>query len=171
MGSNESGEFIVKKLVVIAVFLMIAACSSYKPSRQITLTSPITVPASADEVSMSAMSLIGTPYVWGGNTPESGFDCSGLIVYVYRNSGIKLPRTTIAMSSMISPSVRKNALQTGDLVFFATNGSRKVSHAGIYVGNGRFVHAPSSGGVVKLNNLNESYWSRNFVVGKRVIQN
>lgn len=150
---------------------MLSACSSHKPTRHVLPTPSITVPASADEVSISAMSLIGTPYLWGGNTPESGFDCSGLIVYVYNGSGIKLPRTTTAMSSMTGPTVKRNALQTGDLVFFATSGGHKVSHAGIYVGNGRFVHAPSSGGVVRLNNLNENYWNKTFLLGKRVIQN
>ncbi len=161
----------LKKLLILAFFLVVSGCSIHKPIRQVAPTPDITVPASADEVPLSAMSLIGTPYVWGGNTPESGFDCSGLIVYVYKGSGIKLPRTTSAMSSMVSPSINRNALQAGDLVFFATNGGRTVSHAGIYVGDGRFVHAPSSGGVVKLNNLNENYWHKNFVLGKRVIQN
>lgn len=161
----------LKKLLIMGFFLAVSACSSHKPPRQVAPTPAIIVPASADEVSISAMSLIGTPYVWGGNTPESGFDCSGLIVYVYNGSGIKLPRTTTAMSSMVRPTVRRNALQTGDLVFFATSGGHKVSHAGIYVGNGRFVHAPSSGGVVRLNNLNENYWNKTFLLGKRVIQN
>lgn len=161
----------LKRLVIWGSILLISACSSHKTSP--TIDSPIIAPTalSADEVSISAMSLIGTPYVWGGNTPNSGFDCSGLIVYVYNNSGVRLPRTTSAMSVMSSPSVKRSSLRTGDLVFFATSGGSKVSHAGIYVGNGRFVHAPSSGGVVRLNNLNENYWNKTFVLGKRVIQN
>lgn len=159
----------LKKLFIVGVSLVISACSTHQQNP----TEPMLIgrfPASADEVSISAMSLIGTPYVWGGNTPESGFDCSGLIVYVYNSSGIRLPRTTRAMSSMSTPTVKRNGLRTGDLVFFATSGGHTVSHAGIYVGNGRFVHAPSSGGVVRLNNLNERYWSRTFVSGKRIIQ-
>lgn len=160
-----------KRLFIIGICLGISACSN---SGQVTATAPIITanfPVSADEVSISAMSLIGTPYAWGGNTPDSGFDCSGLIVYVYNSSGVKLPRTTRAMSTMATPSVKRNALKTGDLVFFATSGGKKVSHAGIYVGNGRFVHAPSSGGVVRLNNLSENYWNKTFVAGKRIIQN
>lgn len=160
-----------KRLFIIGICLGISACASNEPT---TATTPIITanfPVSADEVSISAMSLIGTPYAWGGNTPDSGFDCSGLIVYVYNSSGVKLPRTTRAMSTMATPSVKRNALKTGDLVFFATSGGKKVSHAGIYVGNGRFVHAPSSGGVVRLNNLSENYWNKTFVAGKRIIQN
>lgn len=159
-----------KKLALIFFVLVVAGCSTKQ-----TLKTPVApettsrFPATADEVSISAMSLIGTPYLWGGNTPDSGFDCSGLIVYVYKGTGIQLPRTTSAMSSMKKPNVSQNALKTGDLVFFATGGGRKVSHAGIYVGNGRFVHAPSSGGVVKLSNLRENYWRKHFVSAKRVI--
>lgn len=160
----------LRKLTLVLFFMAIAGCSTKQPL--ITPDNPVATqfPASADEVSISAISLIGTPYVWGGNTPDSGFDCSGLIVYVYNNSGIKLPRTTSAMSSMKKPNVSRDSLKTGDLVFFATAGGRKVSHAGIYVGDGRFVHAPSTGGVVRLNNLQEGYWSKRFVSAKRIIQ-
>lgn len=168
--SYLGGGCMLRKLLILGILLGISACST---NEQTTRTAPVVTakfPASADEVSISAMSLIGTPYIWGGNTPESGFDCSGLIVYVYNNSGIRLPRTTKAMSSMATQTVKRNSLKTGDLVFFATNGGYSVSHAGIYVGDGRFVHAPSSGGVVRLNNLNESYWNKTFVLGKRVIQ-
>ena len=70
---------------------------------------------------------------------------------------------------MRSPDVRRDALQSGDLVFFATNGGRGVSHAGIYVGEGRFVHAPSSGGTVRLDSLSDGYWQRAYLDAKRVI--
>lgn len=110
-----------------------------------------------------ALGLVGTPYRWGGNTPDSGFDCSGLINFVYRDmTGIKLPRSTREMISMRAPSVPVQALQTGDLVFFATSGGRTVSHAGIYVGEGRFVHAPRTGGTVRLDSLQNSYWQRAY---------
>lgn len=161
----------LKKLLLLVIFIGLSACSSNSHLKTPENPTTASFPASADEVSISAMSLIGTPYIWGGNTPDSGFDCSGLIVYVYNEAGIKLPRTTQAMSSLSKPSVKKNSLKTGDLVFFATSGGHKVSHAGIYVGDGRFVHAPSSGGVVRLNNLNESYWNKTFLSGKRIIQN
>ncbi len=169
---NHVGAYpMLKSFLLLIVFIGLSACSTNNHIK--TPENPVTAsfPASADEVSISAMSLIGTPYTWGGNTPDSGFDCSGLIVYVYNEAGVKLPRTTQAMSSLTKPTVKKSSLKTGDLIFFATGGGRKVSHAGIYVGDGRFVHAPSSGGVVRLNNLNENYWSKTFLLGKRIIQN
>lgn len=117
-----------------------------------------------------ALGLVGTPYRWGGNTPDSGFDCSGLINFVYRDmTGIKLPRSTREMISMRAPSVPVQALQTGGLVFFATSGGRTVSHAGIYVGEGRFVHAPRTGGTVRLDSLQNSYWQRAYLDAKRVL--
>jgi len=110
----------------------------------------------ARELTFLALSLVDTPYRWGGNTPQSGFDCSGLIVYVFRESaGYQLPRTVKEIARIGRP-VRVDALHTGDLVFF--DAPRRFSHAGIYVGSGRFVHAPSSGGRVRLDGVFESYW-------------
>ncbi|MFZ3203687.1 MAG: C40 family peptidase [Pseudomonas sp.] len=123
----------------------------------------------AEDVLFRALGLVGTPYRYGGNTPAGGFDCSGLIGYVYRDAaGVRLPRSTRELISMRAPAVGRNALQSGDLVFFATNGGSQVSHAGIYVGDGRFVHAPSSGGTVRLDSLSNSYWQRTYLEAKRV---
>lgn len=124
----------------------------------------------AEDVLFRAIGLVGTPYRWGGNTPDSGFDCSGLISYVYRESaGIQLPRTTAAMSEMKVPRVKREQLRSGDLVFFATDGGRRVSHAGIYVGEGRFVHAPRTGGTVRLDHLSNSYWQKAYLDARRVM--
>lgn len=102
-----------------------------------------------------ALGLVGTPYRWGGNTPDSGFDCSGLIGYVYRDvTGISLPRTTREMISMQAASVGRDCKPA--TWFFATNGGSQVSHAGVYVGEGRFVHAPATGGTVKLDEAVQS---------------
>ena len=143
------------------------------PPRPVARDWPIVAPADpakANAVLMRAISLVGTPYRYGGNTPEGGFDCSGLIGYVYRDAaGISLPRSTRELSAMRTPAVRRDALQSGDLVFFATNGGRAVSHAGIYVGDGRFVHAPSTGGTVRLDSLDNAYWQRVYLDAKRVI--
>src|SRR5690606_5375153 len=112
----------------------------------------------------------GNTYRWGGNTPESGFDCSGLIGFVYQDAaGILLPRTTQQLGELRLPQVKRQALQPGDLVFFATSGWGRISHAGIYVGEGRFVHAPSTGGTVRLDSLSNRYWSKAYVGAKRVI--
>lgn len=161
------------RVALIALSLLLAACSSRAPSPQPVHTPPIASPSylgGAEDVLFRALGLVGTPYRYGGNTPEGGFDCSGLIGYVYRDAaGISLPRSTRELSAMRTPAVRRDALQSGDLVFFATNGGRAVSHAGIYVGDGRFVHAPSTGGTVRLDSLDNVYWQRVYLDAKRVI--
>jgi cell wall-associated NlpC family hydrolase len=125
--------------------------------------------ATAQDVTINALGLIGTPYRYGGSSPDKGFDCSGLIHYVYRGAaGVKLPRTAAQMSQMQVPSVTEDELAAGDLVFFDI--TRQASHAGIYVGEGRFVHAPSKGGYVRMDKLNSDYWRRHYSGAKRVIQ-
>jgi len=117
-------------------------------------------------ISIAAMGLVGVPYRFGGNTPAGGFDCSGLIVYVYNNSaGIKLPRTIQEMSRT-GQSIQNAAPAPGDLVFFNTTGER-YSHAGIYVGHGRFVHAPSKGGTVRLDQMTSPYWAARYTEARR----
>lgn len=112
------------------------------------------------------MSMIGKPYRWGGADPAAGFDCSGLVHYVYRDAfGIKLPRTARQMSRT-GDRIRKSGLLPGDLVFFNTAG-RRFSHVGIYVGNGRFVHSPSRGKTIRLARLDNRYWSSRFNGARR----
>jgi cell wall-associated NlpC family hydrolase len=120
----------------------------------------------AREVTFLALSLVDTPYRYGGNTPAGGFDCSGLIVYVYRTAaGVALPRTVAQLARAGHP-VRAGAMRTGDLVLFDTTG--RFSHAGIYVGGGRFVHAPSTGGTVRLDGVHARYWKPRFSGVRRV---
>lgn len=115
-------------------------------------------PAQADSIAIHALGLVGTPYRYGGNTPSSGFDCSGLIGYVYSNEvGTPPPRTVARLGGWGAP-VAQGDLRTGDLVIFGN--SRAPHHAGIYVGEGRFVHAPSTGGRVRLDALTSGYWAR-----------
>lgn len=126
--------------------------------------------ALANDILFRAIGLVGTPYQWGGNTPDSGFDCSGLIGFVYRDvAGLKLPRTTRELLAMPAQAVKRGQLSAGDLVFFATGGSRSVNHAGIYVGDGRFVHAPSKGGTVRLDFLADRYWDRAYLDARRLL--
>lgn len=164
---------VTTRVALISLVLLLSACSSRAPSPQPTYSPPVSSSSykgGAEDVLFRALGLVGTPYRYGGNTPEGGFDCSGLIGYVYRDAaGISLPRSTRELSAMRTPDVRRDALQSGDLVFFATNGGRAVSHAGIYVGEGRFVHAPSSGGTVRLDSLDNVYWQRVYLDAKRVI--
>ena len=122
----------------------------------------------ANDVLIRAISLVGTPYVWGGNTPESGFDCSGLVNYVFRDMlNLRLPRTSRELSALSAPAVAETGLATGDLVFFASGG--QVSHVGIYVGDGRFVHAPRTGGVVRMERLDGRYWQQRYAGARRVL--
>lgn len=116
----------------------------------------------ANDVTLYALSLVGTPYRYGGNTPDGGFDCSGLIAYVYQSrAGLRLPRTVAQLQSA-GQAVPREALRTGDLVVFG-----RGTHAGIYVGEGRFVHAPSTGGEVRLDPLDTRYWASQKVAFRR----
>lgn len=124
-------------------------------------------PASANAVLMRALSLVGTPYRYGGNTPESGFDCSGLVAYVYRDVLDRaLPRTSAALGA-VGARVPATGLATGDLVVFGP--PTGINHVGIYVGEGRFVHAPSSGGTVRLDRIDGPYWREHFHGGRRLL--
>lgn len=126
--------------------------------------------ANPNDVLFRAIGLVGTPYRYGGNTPRGGFDCSGLVDYVFRDvAGIELPRTAHEISRIDAPSVARKNLESGDLVFFDHHG-RRVSHVGIYVGRGRFVHAPNEGGTVRLDYLDAPYWREHYAGAKRVLK-
>jgi len=159
--------------LVILVPLVLCACGRTQPRSPATQTElgrsrPSATTDVANAVLFRAMSLVGTPYRYGGNTPESGFDCSGLVGYVFRDAaGIALPRTTSDIGDLHGREVPLQRLQSGDLVLFAA--SRHISHVGIYVGDGRFVHAPNSGGTVRLDRLDAPGWKDTFRTGKRVI--
>lgn len=122
-------------------------------------------PELANDVTLYAVGLVGTPYRYGGNTPDSGFDCSGLIGHVYQSrAGVAPPRTVAQMQRWGQP-VSSDRIRSGDLVLFA---QRSVAtHAGIYVGDGRFVHAPSKGGAVRLERLDSRHWAAQQVAFRR----
>jgi cell wall-associated NlpC family hydrolase len=173
---------VARWVLLFSAIILLAACASspqrrqpiYKTSHSALADLPPRAPSAAsageaNDILFRAIGLVGTPYRWGGNTPAGGFDCSGLIDYIYRTAtGIKLPRTSHEMASMDARKVRKmTQLASGDLVFFDIGGA--ISHVGVYVGKGRFVHAPNSGGTVRLDDIDGPYWGDHFAYGRRVL--
>jgi len=167
---------LIARLAALAAVLVLSACGGGKATRpaappastQVWPTVAPNDPQAANAVLMRAIGLVGTPYRYGGNTPESGFDCSGLVAYVYREMlDLKLPRTSRDLAAVQGPKIEPTRLAAGDLVFFGSRGS--VSHVGIYVGEGRFVHAPSTGGTVRLDSLGGAYWKDHYTGAKRVL--
>jgi hypothetical protein len=152
----------------LLIALLLSACASAPRRIGKTRWAPVaTLPRFIDhsvgneEISLTAMSLVDVPYRWGGNTPQSGFDCSGLVRYVIAYAAnINLPRTAREMGAQ-GERITPDKIAPGDLIFFNTNGGPN-SHVGIYVGNNRFVNAPSSGGVVRLDHVTNPYWARHF---------
>jgi len=113
-----------------------------------------------------ALKMVGRPYRQGGASPAAGFDCSGLVQFSYRQAGVRLPRSTEAQLAASAPVPRAH-LRRGDLVFFHQEGKR-FSHVGLYVGGGRFVHAPSSGRTVRTDRLDAPYWRRHLAETRRL---
>jgi cell wall-associated NlpC family hydrolase len=162
---NGSWRDVVYCLMLIGA-LYLSGCSSHAPQKTEAL--PVDYSSQANEILFNALGLVGAPYRYGGSTPVSGFDCSGLIQYVYLESAnLVLPRTVAEMNRLEAPDVAEDNLQSGDLVIFATGQGDRPSHAGIYVGDGRFVHAPSRGGQVRMDFLSDKYWQRSYLNAKR----
>lgn len=166
---------VCKKLVAIcgatALILVVSGCSTAPSFHRSPLgmgaldVSSRISPEQASDVTIFAVGLIGTPYRYGGNTPDSGFDCSGLIGYVYQTrAGVVPPRTVSKLQNWGQPIASDN-IRSGDLVLFAQR--NVATHAGIYVGDGRFVHAPSTGGEVRLAQLSSKYWASQQVSFRR----
>lgn len=170
-----------RNLVPMALLLLLAACASaphrreptFIPSRSALANEPARAPkgkvAVANNVLFHALALVGTPYRWGGDTPATGFDCSGLVDYIYRyGADILLPHNARELSRLHGRKIRRmRNLVSGDLVFFDIDGG--ISHVGVYVGKGRFVDAPDTGGTVRLDDIDGPYWSEHFAYGKRLL--
>ena len=121
----------------------------------------------AQEVLVNALSLTGIQYKYGGKSPETGFDCSGFVRYVFSQAtNLTLPPTARAIAQ-IGKTVKKQELQPGDLVFFNTMKSA-FSHVGIYMGDNKFIHAPSTGKTVRVENMNNGYWASRFSGAQRL---
>ncbi|MCC7006122.1 MAG: C40 family peptidase, partial [Ottowia sp.] len=125
------------------------------------------VVAHASDLVLNALSLIGVRYRYGGDTPDSGLDCSGFVRYVFNDTlGFSLPRRSADMSR-VGEKITKDELEPGDLVFFNTM-KRAFSHVGIYVGDNKFVHAPSTGSQIRVDDMQAAYWSHRYNGARRV---
>ncbi|WP_460832317.1 C40 family peptidase [Lysobacter humi (ex Lee et al. 2017)] len=165
-------------IAATAIVLLLSGCGAEpvtrttRPSMRPVLpaTWPAVEPAdpeAARATVMRALSLVGTPYKYGGDTPETGFDCSGLIHYVFRDMLARtLPRRSVDLANA-GADVPLLRMAAGDLVVFGTAG---VDHVGIYIGEGRFVHAPTTGGSVRLDRLDGPYWRERLLGARRLLQ-
>jgi cell wall-associated NlpC family hydrolase len=134
--------------------------------RDLRITRPATL--SGDAVVASALSLLGVPYRLGGETPDRGLDCSGLVAYVFGAQGVDLPRT-VAEQYAVGRRIRTSDVQPGDLLFFSTTGPG-ATHVGIATGSpGEFVHAPGTGSVVRVDRIDASYWRARLIGARRII--
>ena len=123
--------------------------------------------ASGPNVVATAKTQLGKPYKYGGTSPKTGFDCSGLILWSYSQYGVKVPRLARDQAKT-GKAVKKSQLRHGDIVVFRISG-RSGIHTGIYSGNGKFVHSPSSGKRIREDSINTDYWKRRYVSGRRVL--
>jgi cell wall-associated NlpC family hydrolase len=139
-------------VATLLLAILVAACTPFQREAE----SPHDPGAAA---LLAAESRIGTPYRYGGSGPDA-FDCSGLVAYAYRAAGVEVPRTAVQQFAIARPVPRRE-LRPGDLVFFRLNG-RDVSHVGIYAGDDRFVHAPQSGGKVRLASLDDEWFRERY---------
>ncbi len=168
-----------KLMLTAAALLLLAGCAARgpvladrlgdaaDPVREQTLPEVAAPERISSELALLALGQLGVPYANGGGHPSEGFDCSGLVGYVYSEAaGLRLPRTTEGLAK-IGASVGARELAPGDLVFYNTLG-RVDSHVGIYLGDHRFVHAPSSGGVVRIDDMRQRYWAGRYSGARRV---
>ncbi len=168
-------------LFCITFIFLVPGCASFGPTPPSPVqrtaaqravppapSTPQTPPrAERSEALLQALLALGLDYRYGGNSPVTGFDCSGLVAHVYLEAwGIRLPRNARAQSETGTP-VSLAELQAGDLVFYDTL-KRPFSHVGIYLGDGRFVHAPKTGARVRVESLKSTYWSQRFNGARRV---
>jgi murein DD-endopeptidase len=147
------------------LLLLLGGCGT-APERPARVETRIQPPAPGHPVVQTARSLLGIPYRWGGESPDQGFDCSGLVLYAYSRSGVRLPRTAREQYRFLDP-VPPTRVLPGDLLFFRIPKNRGL-HVGIYVGQDLFIHAPSTGKRVSYASLSNPYWRGSFIGGGRV---
>lgn len=153
-----------RRINTLIVLAMLTGCAS-SPQK----TDLPNINSGNKAIAQYALSLKGTPYRYGKDSPQEGFDCSGFVRHVYQHNGINLPRTAKVMAETLPPTPT-STLQAGDLLFFNIGG-KPFSHVGIYLNEGKFIHAPSQRtGKVMVSNLEEGYWQRCYSGARRPLQ-
>ena len=160
---------LVSRFTIAALAVTAVACSTPPRRSSMPIATPVgeqnEAPAGesqlGDEIALRAISQVGKPYLYGGADLQ-GFDCSGLVFYVHRDLGIQVPRTAAEQYAASKP-VNVHGLEPGDLLFFRTTRSKRITHVGIYAGGGRFVHAPQTGRTIELRYLDDEYYSPRLV--------
>jgi len=155
----------VSPVWLLSVVLTLAACAGSPPRVASATPAMKSENAPAARAADHALAMVGAPYRYGGVDPD-GFDCSGLVHYSFRKIGISLPRDTRSLRK-VGMLIDLNDLAKGDLVFFDQEG-KKSSHVGIYLGDGSFVHAPSTGGRVRADKIDLTYWRKHFTEARRI---
>jgi len=140
---------------IVVILLIMTGCSN-NPYREQNVSNQ-----HREKIVDLATDMLGVTYRYGGHSPQKGFDCSGLVYYTHKQAGIKIPRTTRAQFRAVK-QISYRSLEAGDLIFFNTKGNGIVSHVGIYLGDGKFIHAPSSGKRVSIANMNDRYWKHHY---------
>jgi murein DD-endopeptidase len=160
---REASTLTLRLAVVAAICLLggLSGCAHTPAARSVGYSQ-----SRGDKAADTALTMIGRPYRFKGDTP-SGFDCSGLVRYSYLRAGMDLPHGTSALRKL-TRSVGLTNARKGDLIFFDQSG-KKYSHVGIYVGGDHFVHAPSTGGVVRRDSLDDPYWKKHYLDTRRFL--
>lgn len=154
-------------------YLFIASLAFALSSASASLQPHTSFSASLKEVSINdvidrAHELLGTPYKWGGTSADQGFDCSSFLVYLFKTeANIQIPRTTAAMHRSTAATIKRTALKPGDAVFFKGNGRGQISHVGLYIGEGKFIHSPRTGKSIRIDSLSNTYWNKHYTTAKR----